>query len=80
MAAALETGDYHTLRALARKSRRERAGLGLDSLGGIGDALKDAAQRRDLAEASRQLRALTDCLNRIEMCNTRDAALSVSRA
>jgi HPt (histidine-containing phosphotransfer) domain-containing protein len=79
MAAALERSDYHTLRSLARKTRGEGAGLGMESIGDIGDALEDAAQRRDVAEASRQLRALTDWLNRIEMRTTQDAELPASR-
>jgi CheY-like chemotaxis protein len=77
MSASLERRDYHTLRSLARRTRG--AGAGLDAIGDIGDALEDAAQRRDVAEASRQLRALTDCLGRLELRRTQDAQPVPSR-
>jgi CheY-like chemotaxis protein len=77
MAAALERRDYHTLRSLARRTRS--VGAGRDAIGNIGDALEDAAQRRDVAEASRQLRALTDCLGRLELLRTHNAQPTASR-
>jgi hypothetical protein len=42
-------------------------------------AVAAALERRDAAEASRELRALTDCLGRLELRRMQDAAPAVSR-
>jgi CheY-like chemotaxis protein len=67
MTAALERSDYHAVRSIARRTKGEGVSLGFESISDIGDALEEAAHRRDVAEVSRQVRALSDCLNRIEV-------------
>jgi len=81
LTAALERGDYHTLRSIAHRTKDEAASFGFESISDIGHALEDAAQRRDVTEAGRQLRALTDHLDAIVMGGAEEQGLSeISKA
>nr|UXE46194.1 sensor histidine kinase RcsC [uncultured bacterium] len=67
LTAALERGDYHTLRSIAHRAKDEATSFGLETITDIGQALENAARSRDVAEADRQLRALSDYLDRVEL-------------
>ncbi len=67
LTAALERADYQTLRAIGHKIKGEGAGFGFDAISEIGRALEDAARARDRESAERQVRALSDYLENVEV-------------
>ncbi len=67
LTAALERLDYQMLRSIGHKIKGEGAGFGFDAVSEIGQALEDAARARDTDAAHRQVRALSDYLDCIEV-------------
>jgi HPt (histidine-containing phosphotransfer) domain-containing protein len=70
-AAALDTAlhgnDWKTLRLLGHRMKGDGGSYGFEEISRIGDALEQAAMRRDRADVQKQTTALADFLANVEV-------------
>lgn len=67
LAAALERGDYESIRVLAHNMKGTGGGYGCQAIGSIGKGLELSAKERSAEGIQTQLIALIDYLNRVEV-------------
>lgn len=67
MAAALERGDFETIRFLGHKMKGTGGGYGFDRITEIGEALEDAAKRSQTQEIRDQIDRLQVYLDNVEV-------------
>ena len=64
---ALRAEDYAKLRFIGHDLKGSGGGYGFDEIGVIGKCIEEAAKRTDRDEIAKQIAALTDYLNRVEV-------------
>ncbi len=67
MLAALENGDYETIRILGHAMRGSGGGYGFDTITDIGNALEQAATDRKSEEIRKRIHELSRYLERVEV-------------
>ena len=65
--AALQAGDFNTVRLLGHRMKGDGGGYGFDTISTIGDALEQAAIRADRPAIERQLVSLADFLANVQV-------------
>lgn len=64
---AVATQDFDTLRNLAHKMKGSGGGFGFDRISEIGGNLESSAKAQDAPAIEREIAALQDYLNRVEI-------------
>ena len=67
MQAALEQGDFETVRVLGHSMKGAGGGYGFDAITDIGAALEQAAKDRNRESIGKSLRDLSSYLDRVEV-------------
>lgn len=64
---AAAQGDFETLRGLGHKLKGSGGGFGFDRISEIGGNLESSAKAQDVAAVEREIAALRDYLERVEV-------------
>lgn len=67
LVSALERRDFEVLRSIGHRIKGEGGGFGFDTLTEIGAALEEAAKAKEVDAAQRQVSALSEYLERIQV-------------